>query len=271
MEEKPTKNIPHSLAIVGKSEALNFKMAQTLSKKLLCEQEIACDKCGPCVRINKNISESVLIVTPENENIKIESAREIMNFIKLKPMNKANVVIIKNANLMNRETSNHLLKAIEEPTSNQYFMLLAPEDRTLLPTIRSRVQILRSDTTDNNLIYSNKNLKPDNPVFEKSTDMLDAIMKSSIMDVGKIKIKDKREALIICYFLREFLRDLAMKHYNETSLKYPDVIKKYNTIKLNKVNSLFDFSSDMIQYLKGNIDRNMTFEQMALLEIPDDT
>ena len=76
MEENTAKNIPHSLAIVGKSEALNFKMAQTLSQKLLCEQNTACGNCGPCVRINKNISESVLIVTPENETIKIESAKE---------------------------------------------------------------------------------------------------------------------------------------------------------------------------------------------------
>lgn len=263
--------IPSSLAIVGKNESLNFKTAQRFAQKLLCEKNTVCGSCGPCVRVIKNTSESVLVIKPENESIKIEKAKEIMNFIKLAPINKANIVIIKNAHLMNKETANHLLKAIEEPTIYQYFMLLAPAEGTLLPTIKSRVQVFRSTKTNSDLKDDNEKSNLENPSFEKAINMLDAIMKNSIIDVGKIKIKDKKESLEICYFLREFLRDLAITNYNQTLLKYPDVIKRYNSIKLDRVNKLFTFSAKMVQYLQGNIDRNMTFEQMALLEISNDT
>ncbi len=261
------QSIPNSLAIVGKNESLNFKIAQKFAQKLLCEKNMGDCNCGPCVRVAKNISESVLIVKPENESIKIAGAKEIINFIKLTPINKANIVIIKNANLMNKEASNHLLKAIEEPTSRQYFMLLAPEEGTFLSTIRSRVQVFRADTMDNssnNFDLDKENLSLDDPAFEKSLNMLDAIIKNSVVSVGKIKIKDKKEALLICYFIREFLRDLAIANYNKTLIKYPDIIKKYNSIKLDRINRMFDCSSKMIQHLKGNVDKNIIFEQMAL-------
>ena len=250
-------NIPHSLAIIGSSDKA-FTLSKKLTQKLLCINNTGCCKCGPCVRTEKEINESVLIIKPENQIIKIESAKEVINFIKLTPINKANVVIIKYANLMNKDASNHLLKVIEEPNKHQYFMLLAPEESTLLSTIKSRVQIIR---VNNDETYKNDTL-----VFKKALRLLEAIVEKDIYILGELKIKDRKEALCICYLIREFLRDLAISQYDKTMVKHPEIAQVYGSITTKRAGLIFDFSSKMIQDIKGNIDRTLLFEHMILMK-----
>jgi DNA polymerase-3 subunit delta' len=53
------------------------------------------------------------------------------------------VILIEGADRANEQTQNALLKALEEPTPRQMFVLIADEPGRLLPTIRSRAQPLR--------------------------------------------------------------------------------------------------------------------------------
>jgi DNA polymerase-3 subunit delta' len=53
------------------------------------------------------------------------------------------VILIEGADRANEQTQNALLKALEEPSPRQMFVLVADEPGRLLPTIRSRAQPLR--------------------------------------------------------------------------------------------------------------------------------
>lgn len=53
------------------------------------------------------------------------------------------VVLVDRADRANEQTQNALLKALEEPTDRHTFILVADEPARLLPTIRSRCQLLR--------------------------------------------------------------------------------------------------------------------------------
>jgi len=53
------------------------------------------------------------------------------------------VILIEGADRANEQTQNALLKALEEPSLRQMFVLVADEPGRLLPTIRSRAQPLR--------------------------------------------------------------------------------------------------------------------------------
>jgi DNA polymerase III gamma/tau subunit len=53
------------------------------------------------------------------------------------------VILIEDADRANEQTQNALLKALEEPSARQMFILVADEPGRLLPTIRSRAQPLR--------------------------------------------------------------------------------------------------------------------------------
>src|SRR5690606_11788375 len=53
------------------------------------------------------------------------------------------VIVVEDADRMAERTSNVLLKALEEPPERTVWVLCAPSDADLLPTIRSRVRTLR--------------------------------------------------------------------------------------------------------------------------------
>jgi len=53
------------------------------------------------------------------------------------------VMVMEDADRMTERTSNVLLKALEEPPERTVWILCAPSDADLLPTIRSRVRVLR--------------------------------------------------------------------------------------------------------------------------------
>lgn len=80
--------------------------------------------------------------------IKIAAVRELIRQINLTPgQGKLKLAIIKDADRLNLEAANTLLKTLEEPPKSAKIILLS-RDLKLLPTIRSRCQIVRlSDRT----------------------------------------------------------------------------------------------------------------------------
>lgn len=76
--------------------------------------------------------------------IYVHEAEDINKSIKLKPyIGKYKIVIIWNAESMNIEISNKLLKNIEEPPSNTLFFLISEKEEKLLTTIKSRTQTIK--------------------------------------------------------------------------------------------------------------------------------
>lgn len=86
------------------------------------------------------------IVTPDKQSISIESVRDLQQFAKLKVPSEgksiSRIAIIEQAELLTIEAQNALLKLLEEPPIDTVLILAAANDQSLLPTIRSRVQII---------------------------------------------------------------------------------------------------------------------------------
>ncbi len=83
--------------------------------------------------------------------ILIDEARKVPGFLRLKPStdNGWRVVIIDNADKLNRNAQNALLKILEEPPACAILILITHHLGPILPTIRSRAQTLRfSPLTD---------------------------------------------------------------------------------------------------------------------------
>lgn len=78
---------------------------------------------------------------PNANDIKINSIREIQKYLTLKPeSDQKRVIIISQADLMNEAAQNALLKNLEEPPENTYFILTTTKVNHLRETIRSRCQ-----------------------------------------------------------------------------------------------------------------------------------
>ncbi len=76
--------------------------------------------------------------------ISIKDARALVERSYFAPsLGRYRVMVVEDADRMTERTSNVLLKALEEPPERTVWMLCAPSDADLLPTIRSRVRTLR--------------------------------------------------------------------------------------------------------------------------------
>lgn len=142
--------LSHAYIFAGQKGTGRSSFAKELSKTIFCQNKQNnvdhCGKCHSCKRIaNNNHPDIHWIVLGENDKfIKIESIRELQHYVKLSPIESDHkVFIIKDADRMNEEASNCLLKTLEEPTLNTNIVLISNSLMQLKETIRSRCQIIK--------------------------------------------------------------------------------------------------------------------------------
>ena len=86
----------------------------------------------------------LMALRTEGVIISIKDARALVERSYFSPsLGRYRVMVMEDADRMVERTSNVLLKALEEPPERTVWILCAPSDADLLPTIRSRVRTLR--------------------------------------------------------------------------------------------------------------------------------
>ncbi len=84
------------------------------------------------------------VLSTERVLISIEEVRRLVAASQFSPsVGRYRVMVIEDADRMTERTSNVLLKALEEPPPRTIWILCAPSEADLVPTIRSRVRTVR--------------------------------------------------------------------------------------------------------------------------------
>ncbi|MET0975038.1 MAG: DNA polymerase III subunit delta' [Leifsonia sp.] len=84
------------------------------------------------------------VLSTEGVSIKVDDVRAIVRSSAYSPsVGRHRVLVIEDADRMPERTSNVLLKALEEPPERTVWILCAPSEADLIPTIRSRVRSIR--------------------------------------------------------------------------------------------------------------------------------
>ncbi|NPA52985.1 MAG: AAA family ATPase [Aquificae bacterium] len=126
------------------------------ARGFLCDKKtgFGCGECNSCRLVNntieniyenqdKNPHPNIKVILPQdNKTIKIDQIREAIKFLRL-TSEKGKVLIIDEAEKMNVEASNALLKTLEEPPQNSMLILITSNHNKLLPTIVSRCKKIR--------------------------------------------------------------------------------------------------------------------------------
>ena len=97
--------------------------------------------CGVCSDCKKHaaLTHSDLMVIGQSGQIKVEDIRSMNDELYIKPaLSDKKICIVKNADNMNQDAQNALLKSFEEPPAYAVIILLSENVKNLLPTIRSR-------------------------------------------------------------------------------------------------------------------------------------
>ncbi len=158
------RRVPGALLFAGEAGVGKMLFAVELAKALNClapRGVEACDQCSSCQRIprfapaptskddlGKHISWSehrdVALVRVEKAVITVTQAREVERETNFRPNEgRARVFIVAEADKLNDQASNALLKTLEEMPPAAHLILLTARPASLLPTIRSRCQVVR--------------------------------------------------------------------------------------------------------------------------------
>lgn len=143
-----TRKIPNALLFTGHSGSGRKQAAFRFAKAANCTgtHPSPCGLCRSCRKIDAGQHPDMIVVTPEapQKPIPIARIREIISVTGTRPHEAAyRMVLITEADQMNVQAQNALLKELEEPPQNTFFILLARERAGLLPTILSRCRPLR--------------------------------------------------------------------------------------------------------------------------------
>ncbi|HUW65862.1 MAG TPA: hypothetical protein VMW83_14455 [Spirochaetia bacterium] len=119
-------------------------LAENLAAMLLCrapENAHACGSCPDCRQLAGGFHPDLTLVAPAPNSIKIEQIRELQKVANLEPYQAGcKVFVVNEAQKMTDDAANCLLKSLEEPTENVFFILVADNGEEMLPTVVSRCQ-----------------------------------------------------------------------------------------------------------------------------------
>ncbi len=115
-------------------------------------------QCQSCLKINtaenKNVHPDVTLLSYQDEKtIKVDSIKDVEEKIYLRPFESLyKVFIIDNAERMNSSAQNAFLKTLEEPPRFCIIILITSALNFIVPTIRSRCQLIRFHPLPQDLI-----------------------------------------------------------------------------------------------------------------------
>ena len=140
-------NPTHAYLFLGLEGTGKHKVALEFAKALNCldpRDGSACDECAHCHSLDHGNMPDVRVWSPDGKNTKIDQMREMRDEAMLKPMRaRWKVNIIEQGDTLNEESANCILKLLEEPPEYLINIVLFRNAATILPTIRSRCQLVR--------------------------------------------------------------------------------------------------------------------------------
>ncbi len=307
--------IPHALLFtgiegVGKlAAAMTFAMAcncitQMQNEKKAQNKSGPCDKCRSCKKINSGNHPDIIHIKPSGHFIKIAQIRSLCQTLAMKPYEaRLRVVIISDAQAMNPEAGNALLKVLEEPPDHTILILITMQRSDLLPTIVSRCRHIRFSPISQKileaLLVQEKGVDPDEAIiiaamangsFTKAVSMSQTnwinkrnwLIKAIGLDQPE-SLSSKPLALILAFaerlsknreilldsleIIKSWLRDLVIYKYYPEKIINKDLADKiqYASQKIT-VKSLL-LQTEAIQTAQKNIQSNanlrLTLDVMA--------
>lgn len=134
----------HALNLEGEPGSGRAALAMALAGAILCEERRGemCGDCLACRKVLAGVHSDVTVVSGKEdpEQFKVGPLRELCAGAYRSPSEgRAKVYVIAEAQLLLPASQNVLLKVIEEPPEDTFFILTCDNKFRLLPTILSRV------------------------------------------------------------------------------------------------------------------------------------
>ncbi|MCL2052954.1 MAG: hypothetical protein FWG90_00720 [Oscillospiraceae bacterium] len=164
---KKSGRLPHAFLFTDEKSESSMDAALYTAKLLLCENGAACGECRHCRRIEAAVHPDVML--PERTGKKRiyskATIRSVCSDAFIRPNDcDSKVYIFSDCEHIEEAAQNLMLKLIEEPPDNVYFIFTASSKSVFLPTVLSRVAALsvnggaRDEVIDEELALSAKRI-----------------------------------------------------------------------------------------------------------------
>ena len=219
--------------------------------------------------LNKTNQDVLFIQAEENKNIKIEEIRNLKSILSRSSLsNNPRFIVIDEVGFFNENSVNALLKSLEEPGENNFFILINNQQANLIKTISSRclksniflnsnqtvkvINFLIETNNIENVIDFNQNITPGlylrfNEIFLKySIDKNDNIQKqiNKLLDAYK-KNKNKIIINLTLFLIDKYFFELIKKNQQNldsllnTKSSIIKIINEFTIYNLN-INSVLN-------------------------------
>lgn len=263
------------------------KVALGLAQEANCSVAPACGVCASCIRFAVVPNEAYHVMEPDGERLKIEQVRDVLDYLSLRSQLRHRFVIIDQAEKLTPQAANALLKSVEEPPEGVHFILITSNLSMLLPTIRSRCQVLSfSSLTEGELQAIVPGLNPWQVLWsfgrvslaqkiveedwqklrQASINFLHKPNDKAVYDALYKDFGDSQKAEYIFHTWMTYLRDaLAAQENADIPFYNKDIenfVRKFaeNRKIRDGIDALFLARSDY----GGNVDKNLILENLAI-------
>lgn len=135
---------PSTLLLAGPGGVGKRRVALEIAHSLFCERGTwgGCGECRACALFEaRNSTDLYQIDFAADDAGSVDEVRDLLYSLQLKNFSGKNrVIIFDNAHMMSVQATNILLKSLEEPRPNTYFILVSSSKARMLPTLLSRCQ-----------------------------------------------------------------------------------------------------------------------------------
>ncbi|MBR3867166.1 MAG: hypothetical protein IKM54_05180 [Butyricicoccus sp.] len=137
------QRVPQTVLFCDPAGRSDGPMANALASALLCTgSNPPCGGCSACIKLRADSHPDLIVIDEGDGEIKVDTARRIRDEANIRPNEGGRkVFLIRHADRMNPAAQNALLKVLEEPPRDVFFILTAAQPGTILQTIRSRCTI----------------------------------------------------------------------------------------------------------------------------------
>lgn len=137
------RRFPQTVLLCDPAGASGEALAEALAAALLCTGRTPpCGSCPACAKLRADAHPDLIVIDEGEGEIKVEAARRIRDEAAVRPNEGGRkVFLLRHADRMNPAAQNALLKVLEEPPRDVFFILTAAQPGVILQTIRSRCTI----------------------------------------------------------------------------------------------------------------------------------
>ena len=134
------EGVHHAWLLTGPPGSGRSNLAHAFAAALLCPDQ-GCGTCHSCHLAEVGTHPDISVLATDKVTITIDEVRKLVADSQFGgSMGRFRIMIIEDADRMAERSSNVLLKALEEPPAGTIWLLCAPSEADMLPTIRSRVR-----------------------------------------------------------------------------------------------------------------------------------